>query len=114
VRDAAGAEVAALLAAGARVLATRPYAQLCDLHLDPARGGARLVARDRLGNGWSVALAAADVSRMQSFLDAVDGRLGAPPARRWWLRGRPWHLRLLSVATSAVILLYVATATLAP
>lgn len=55
------------------------YGHLAELRLDARRSGApRLLAVDRNGRRWEMALSDADVARAQGVLDIVDARLAAP------------------------------------
>ena len=55
------------------------YDQFSELRLEVMpRGGTSLLAVERSGRKWHVAIGPADVTRLQAVLDVVDGRLGAP------------------------------------
>jgi Zn-dependent protease with chaperone function len=58
------------------------YSHLSELRLQPQRDGAQLIAVERSGRRWQMAVLARDLAAMQATLDAVDGRLGAFTAPR--------------------------------
>jgi Zn-dependent protease with chaperone function len=61
---------------------TVAYSHLDELRVDASRSREpHLVAVDRNGFRWEIALRADDVARAQAVLDIVDARLGAPAAR---------------------------------
>jgi len=67
---------------GAASAHTFGYGDLEELRIDASKtAGATLVAADRQGRRWTMALAPADLARAQAALDLVDGHLAKPVAR---------------------------------
>jgi hypothetical protein len=74
------------------------YAHLNELRVHAnATGATTLVAVERGGRRWELKLDAAEASRVQSILDAVDARLSDPPAAQ---HGQ--HLVLLAASVAAL------------
>ena len=75
------------------------YPHLVELRIEPhGRRGPRLRAVMAGARTWEMAVAAADVARLQDVLDRVDGQLGDAPAPR----GIPSRLGRLFVMVASV------------
>ena len=77
---------------GADAITRVEYGRLCELRIDARRPGRpRLIARGTQGSRWEMALAPADLARLQAVLDAVDGSLAeaVPEPQRSLSLARP-------------------------